>query len=55
MSESAGSLLALRVRKVGLVAGPLCALLLYLTLPLEFVDAAGRSVAFTRAGGPRWA
>lgn len=50
MNDATGSLLALRVRKVGLVAGPLGALLLYLTLPVEFVDASGGTVAFNHAG-----
>ena len=50
MSDSAGSLLATRVHQVGLVAGPLGALLLYLTLPVEFIDSAGGTVAFTHAG-----
>jgi len=50
VNDAAGSLLALRVRKVGLVAGPLGALLLYLMLPVEFVDAAGGTVAFNHAG-----
>jgi len=39
-----------RVRRIGLVAGPLAALLLYLALPHEYVDAAGATVAFPHAG-----
>jgi solute carrier family 13 (sodium-dependent dicarboxylate transporter), member 2/3/5 len=50
VNDATGSLLALRVRKVGLVAGLLGASLLYLTLPVEFVDASGGTVAFNHAG-----
>lgn len=39
-----------RIGRIGLLAGPAAALLLYLLLPASYVDAAGQSVAFTHAG-----
>jgi sodium-dependent dicarboxylate transporter 2/3/5 len=50
MTEVAPSAAAHTARRIGLLAGPLCALLLYLALPVEFVDAAGKAEAFSRAG-----
>jgi sodium-dependent dicarboxylate transporter 2/3/5 len=38
------------VRRIGLLAGPAAALLLYFALPAEFADAAGRAVTFSHAG-----
>ena len=55
MSEAAGALagpgaLALRVRRIGLVAGPVLAIVCYLALPTEFADGAGKVVPFAHAG-----
>jgi sodium-dependent dicarboxylate transporter 2/3/5 len=50
MTGAAPSRAALRVRRFGLLAGPTVALLLYFALPPEYVDAAGKTVAFTHAG-----
>jgi sodium-dependent dicarboxylate transporter 2/3/5 len=44
------SLLQQRVRRVGLLAGPLLAAVLYFTLPTEFRAADGATVPFTHAG-----
>jgi sodium-dependent dicarboxylate transporter 2/3/5 len=47
--EGAGDL-ALQVRRIGLVAGPVLAILCYSLLPAEFVDGTGKVVPFTHAG-----
>ena len=47
---SQASTLQQRVQRVGLVAGPLLAALLYLTLPSEYATADGAQVPFTPAG-----
>jgi len=39
-----------RISRIGLVAGPLAALLIYLLLPEHYGDAAGRVTEFTHAG-----
>ena len=39
-----------RVKRIGLIAGPLLALLLYFTLPHEYRAADGTSVVFGHAG-----
>jgi sodium-dependent dicarboxylate transporter 2/3/5 len=49
-SALAGSGLQRRIKRLGLIAGPLLALLLYWTLPHEYRAADGTSVAFAHAG-----
>jgi sodium-dependent dicarboxylate transporter 2/3/5 len=48
--RAAPSRAARLVRRIGLLAGPAAALLLYSFLPDSFVDAAGKDVAFSHAG-----
>jgi sodium-dependent dicarboxylate transporter 2/3/5 len=42
--------LARRVHRIGLLAGPVLAVLCYFALPAEFVDASGRAVPFMHPG-----
>jgi sodium-dependent dicarboxylate transporter 2/3/5 len=38
------------ISRIGLVAGPIVALVIYLLLPEQYLDAAGKATAFTHAG-----
>ena len=38
------------ISRIGLVAGPIVALLIYLLLPEQYLDAAGKATDFTHAG-----
>lgn len=46
----AGGGLGRRIRRAGLIGGPVAALALYAALPTEFADASGKVVAFPHAG-----
>jgi sodium-dependent dicarboxylate transporter 2/3/5 len=50
MTDAAPSSAARTVRWIGLLAGPVAALLLYFALPTEYLDAAGKTVVFSHAG-----
>lgn len=47
---AAAGALGRRIRRIGLVGGPVAALALYAALPTEFADASGKVAAFPHAG-----